>query len=108
MAGLRGKKKSEAKEVEAVETVAVAETVEETVEAPVTVEETVEVKEVEVQAVQVEAPKEVKQPQVRVKPNKDLRTYIGDQWYNFKAGVQTTVPQQVKEILAKSGMLDAL
>jgi hypothetical protein len=68
-----------------------------------------EVKPLEVRPTQVkQESKKATQPNVRVKPNKDIRTYIGDQWYNLKAGKVETVPKQVKDILAKSGMLDAL
>ena len=49
-----------------------------------------------------------KEPNVRVKLNKDLQTYIGDRWYYFKKGKVETVPQNVKEILFKAGMLDPL
>lgn len=67
-----------------------------------------EVKEVEIQEVKVEAKKTSAMPNVRIRPNQDLRTYIGDQWYTLKKGVVTTVPQNVKEILARAGMLDPL
>ena len=67
-----------------------------------------EAKEVEIQEVKVEAKKPSTMPNVRIRPNQDLRTYIGDQWYTLKKGVVTTVPQNVKEILAKAGMLDPL
>ena len=71
-------------------------------------EEVKEVKEVELQEVKVEAKKTSTMPNVRIRPNQDLRTYIGDQWYTLKKGGVTTVPQNVKEILAKAGMLDPL
>ena len=67
-----------------------------------------EVKEVEIQEVKVEAKNTSAIPNVRIRPNQDLRTYIGDQWYTLKKGVVTTVPQNVKEILARAGMLDPL
>jgi hypothetical protein len=49
-----------------------------------------------------------KQPQVRVKPNQDIRTYIGDSWYNLTKGKEAVVPATVKEILKRAGMLEAL
>ena len=67
-----------------------------------------EVKEVEIQEVKAEAKNTSVMPNVRIRPNQDLRTYIGDQWYTLKKGVVTTVPQNVKEILARAGMLDPL
>ena len=54
-----------------------------------------------------EAPKKGN-PNVRVKPNQDIRTYVGDSWYTLKKGKQETVPQNVKDILQKAGLLDAL
>lgn len=48
------------------------------------------------------------EPNVRIKPNRDIRTYIGDRWYNLSKGKQETVPQTVKSILQKAGILDAL
>lgn len=71
-------------------------------------EEVQEVQEVEVQEVEVDTKPQKSQPMVRVLPNADLRTYIGDQWYSFKKGTQTNVPQQVKDVLAKAGLLTAL
>ena len=56
---------------------------------------------------EVEKPKKGN-PNVRVKPNQDIRTYIGNQWYNLKKGKQETVPASVKNILQKAGMLDVL
>lgn len=87
---------------------------EEVVKEEVVAEEVVEAKEevkpakeeVKVLKVEKQAPKE--QPQVRVLPNRDIRTYIGDQWYNLKAGVQTNVPANVKEILKNAGHIDAI
>ncbi|AEZ50546.1 hypothetical protein F400_gp099 [Bacillus phage BCD7] len=88
---------------------------EEVVKEEVKAEEVVETKkeevkpakeEVKVLKVEKQAPKE--QPQVRVLPNRDIRTYIGDQWYNLKAGVQTNVPANVKEILKNAGHIDAI
>lgn len=45
---------------------------------------------------------------VRVKPKQDVRTFIGDQWYNLSAGKTETVPAQVKEILARADLLSPL
>jgi hypothetical protein len=42
---------------------------------------------------------------VRIKPKRDIRTYIGDRWYNLKAEKVETVPANVKEILNRSGDL---
>jgi hypothetical protein len=93
MAGLRGKKNVE-EEIKVIDKA--VETAEE-IQAE-------EVQEVEL----VEEPKVKVQPNVRILPNADLRTYIGDQWYSFKKGVHATVPQQVKEVLAKANYLDVL
>lgn len=49
-----------------------------------------------------------KEPNVRVVTKVDYRTYIGDQWYNFRSGVQTSVPKEVKEILLKAGVLGTI
>jgi hypothetical protein len=49
-----------------------------------------------------------KQANVRVKAKQDIRTYVGDQWFNLKAGETATVPANVKEILRKAGLLDTL
>lgn len=58
---------------------------------------------------EVETVTEVKtEPKVRINPNRDVRTYIGDQWYNLKAGVQVSVPKTVKEKLQKAGLLSPL
>ena len=69
-----------------------------------------EVEKTETSKTEVEvAPTTAKElPKVRVKPNKDIRTYIGNQWYNLKAGVVTSVPSNVKDILRKAGNLDTL
>ena len=71
--------------------------------------------EVAAQTVEVKTPDVIantpliaREPNVRVKLNKDLQTYIGDRWYYFKKGKVETVPQNVKEILFKAGMLDPL
>lgn len=100
MAGLRGKakKESEVKDVAVEETVTPAK------------EEVVEIAPLEVKPVEVKVVEETKptQPNVRVKLKNDLRTYIANQWYTFKAGQTYTVPKQVKDILAKAGQLEAL
>lgn len=49
-----------------------------------------------------------KEPNVRVKPNKDIRTFIGDQWYNLPEGKVSTVPKTVKDILQRAGKLSPL
>lgn len=68
-----------------------------------------EADEVEVTEVKADAKGKAKaEPNVRIKPNQDIRTYIGDQWYSLTKGKQETVPQTVKAILQKAGMLDAL
>jgi hypothetical protein len=75
----------------------------------------IEVTESPVEEVEEEAEVEVKtkakakaEPNVRIKPNQDLRTYIGDQWYSLKKGEVQTVPANVKEILQRANMLEAL
>lgn len=45
---------------------------------------------------------------VRIKPNRDFRAYIGDQFYNLKKDVEDTVPFSVKQKLQKAGMLSTL
>jgi hypothetical protein len=92
MAGLRKNSKAEEKE-ELLEVAPEVEVVEEKVE-----------EEVEVKAKH----KAKAEPNVRIKPNQDLRTYIGDQWYSLKKGEVQTVPANVKEILQRANMLDAL
>jgi hypothetical protein len=44
----------------------------------------------------------------RIKPSRDIRTYIGDRWYNLKADKVETVPAEVKEILNRAGALKPL
>ena len=61
----------------------------------------------------VEATAEVTQekgaePKIRINPKQDVRTYVGDQWYNLKAGKQVSVPRTVKEKLQKAGLLNPL
>lgn len=46
--------------------------------------------------------------QVRIKPNKSVKTFIGDRWYNLEQGKVTTVSQNVKDILMKAGVLDPI
>lgn len=67
-------------------------------------EETPEAKEPEVKV----SAKAKAMPNVRINPNADHRSYIGDQYYNLKKGKVITVPQNVKEILARAGLLDPL
>lgn len=50
----------------------------------------------------------IKQPNVRVKPNKEIKTFIGDRWYYLKPGKVEVVPQNVKDILLKAGVLDPM
>lgn len=52
--------------------------------------------------------KKAQSAKVRVKPNQDIKTYIGDSWYNLKKGKQENVPANVKTILQNAGMLEAL
>lgn len=82
----------------------------------------VEVKEVEVdedisvidnavaksKEVEVKTTKAKAEPNVRVNPKQDIRTFIGDQWYNLKAGKQVSVPKTVKDKLQRAGLLDPL
>lgn len=72
-------------------------------------EEKVEkVEEVAEEEVEVKDSTPKRQPNVRIKTNKDYRTFIGDRWFNFKKGVEANVPAHVKEILYKAGVLDTL
>lgn len=48
------------------------------------------------------------EPNVRVKTNQDLRTFVGTKWYNFKQGVEQSVPASVKEKLREANLLEAL
>lgn len=73
-----------------------------------------EVEEVEEVEEKVEEEKDLKaqvkiitNPQkfVKIKLNRDLYTYIGDKYYDFKVGKTYKVPQNVKRILGKAGML---
>lgn len=58
---------------------------------------------------ELETVTEVKvEPKVRINPRQDVRTFIGDQWYNLKAGKQVSVPRTVKEKLQKAGLLSPL
>ena len=50
--------------------------------------------------------KVVKEPQVRINPKQDIRSHIGDQWYNLKAGKIVSVPRTVKVKLERAGMLN--
>jgi len=59
-------------------------------------------------AAPISMPKERKQPNVRIKPNRDINTYIGDRWYRLKKGVEANVPAHVKEILSRAGCLEVL
>lgn len=106
--GLRNTKKSEAeaKEVETKEKAKKEKTPE--LETPEVKEAEVEKTETTENEVEVSTTPAKELPKVRVKPNKDIRTYIGSQWYNLKAGVVTSVPANVKEILRKAGNLDTL
>lgn len=72
------------------------------------VKEVEEVEELTDEEVEVEEKETTKSPNVRIKPNKDYRTFIGDRWFNFKKGKVESVPQHVKEILYKAGVLDTL
>lgn len=86
--------------------------VEETAEVA-TVQETTEepepVKEAEIIPIQAETvPTGASQPQVRVRPKVDHKSYIGDRWYFFKKGQVQIVPQNVKDILVKANLLDPL
>lgn len=88
--------------------------VEETVEPEVTVEavETVET----VEEPKTEAPEEQEQlEEVVKKPNMcDIKLadkvdcYIGDRYYRFKKGEEAQVPVQVKDILKRAGLLEAI
>lgn len=64
---------------------------------PATKEEKLEVKKID-----------VAQPMVRVKPNRNMRPYIGDQYYDLVKGKVITVPANVKEILMRTNCLDPL
>lgn len=55
-----------------------------------------------------EAIQVVSEPLAKVKLKQDFSAYIGNQWYRFKGGVVTSVPANVKEILQRAGMLDAI
>lgn len=71
--------------------------------------EVTKVAEVQIQDLKVKsANKGGSEPNVRIKVNKDVNTYIGDRWYNIKKGKVATVPQSVKIILNNAGFLDAL
>lgn len=64
----------------------------------------------EAAGVEIVKPTPVKKEQqnVRVRPKRDFNTYIGNQWYNFKAGKVVTVPANVKDILLKANELSPL
>lgn len=42
---------------------------------------------------------------VKVRTSCDHRCCIGGEWYDFKKGVQKTVPEEVKATLLKAGLL---
>lgn len=46
--------------------------------------------------------------QVRIKPNKDFRAYIGDRFYDLKKDEEESVPFSVKQKLQKAGYLATL
>ena len=94
--------------VEELEAVEVTETVE--VAEPTKAEEVSVIdKAVKTAETVVEKVTEVKEePKVRINPKQDIRTFIGDQWYNLKAGKQVSVPRTVKEKLQKAGLLNPL
>ena len=71
------------------------------------IEEVEEVEEILAPKVEI-VPTLVKQSLVRIKPNRDHKTYIGNQWYYLSKGKITTVPQNVKDILNKAGLLDPI
>lgn len=48
------------------------------------------------------------EPEVKIRPNQDIKTYIGDRYWVIKKGEVKTVPKNVKEILMKAGMLDPI
>ena len=45
---------------------------------------------------------------VKVRLRVDYRAYLGNRWYEFKAGDEPTVPQGVKDILQVQGALDVI
>lgn len=53
-------------------------------------------------------PQAKKETQARIKTSRRVRTYIGDRYWNFEAGVIYTVPQNVKDILKNAGYLEAI
>lgn len=58
--------------------------------------------------VKAETGKSKAEAMVRVVPNRDIRTFIGDQWYNLQAGKTYSVPKTVKDILNLAGKLTVL
>lgn len=64
-----------------------------------------EVKEMEKVEINVEVKEE---KNVKIKPNQDINCYIGDQFYRIPKGKIVSVPQNVKDILQKAGMLDVI
>lgn len=42
---------------------------------------------------------------IRVRTNRDHRCCVGGVWYDFKKGIPIGVPDEVKEILLKAGLL---
>ena len=104
-------RKNNAKAVEVVEELDAVETVE-------AVEEVTEVSAIDkavktaetvsdAEVAEVAQPKGA-EPKIRINPKQDVRTYVGDQWYNLKAGKQVSVPRTVKEKLQKAGLLNPL
>ena len=52
-----------------------------------------------------ESPKKAPVHNVKIKTRCDHRCCIGGIWYDFKKGVQCSVPEEVKTILLKSDLL---
>lgn len=73
------------------------------------VEETVVEPEVILESVLEEKEVVVKEPEMcDIKLKEKIDCYIGDRYYRFKKGEEARVPVNVKEILKRAGLLEAI
>lgn len=76
---------------------------------PANIKEEVEaVVEVEVQAVEETAKVAVEEKLIDIKMRESIDSYIGDKYYRLKAGEVYSVTENVKAILQRAGLLDAV
>lgn len=55
-----------------------------------------------------EAPKEEKEELVKIKLADKIECYIGNKYYRYKKGDEDEVPVNVKDVLKRAGLLEAI